>query len=334
MVSERSVDHETGLGHPESPARLTAALTGVGQSGVGEAMVFVPARKATRSELEGVHAGTYLDALERFCSTGGGNIDADTVAVASSWDAAVMAAGSGLEAIERLDRGEGEAAFCLVRPPGHHATRTRAMGFCLINNVAVAAGMLADRGERVMVLDWDAHHGNGTQDIFWADPRVLYVSMHESPLYPYSGAIDEMGEGEGLGLTLNIPLPAGVTGDVELAALDEVVAPVVDRFHPTWVLVSAGFDGHRNDPLTGMALSSGDFADLTRRMMEYGPAGRRLLFLEGGYDLEALADCVGACTAALVDVEYRPEPSTSGGPGRGSPALVREIIERRLDDQP
>lgn len=331
-VSERSLDHDTGRGHPESSDRLHAALAGVRQSGVGEATVPVPARKATRAELETVHSGAYLDALERFCLSGGGNIDADTVAAPASWDAALMAAGSGIDAIERLDRGEGDAAFCLVRPPGHHATRTRAMGFCLINNVAVAAGVLADRGEQVMVLDWDAHHGNGTQDIFWEDGRVLYVSMHETPLYPYSGAFDEMGKGQGLGLTLNIPLPAGVTGDVETAALDEVVAPVVDQFRPTWVLVSAGFDAHRNDPLTGMALSSGDFADLTRRMMEYAPAGRRLLFLEGGYDLEALADCTGACTAALVGVEYRPEAPTSGGPGRTALDAVKEF-GRRWEDR-
>lgn len=326
MVSDASIDHDTGRGHPESPIRLEAVLAGVNQSGVQESTALVPSRIAARSDLERVHTGSYLDALERFCSAGGGNIDADTVAVSASWHASLMAAGSGLEAVDRLDRGDGEAAFCMVRPPGHHATRSRAMGFCLINNIAVTAAMLADRGERVLVLDWDAHHGNGTQDIFWDDGRVLFVSLHEHPLYPYSGAVDEIGAGEGLGLTVNIPLPSGATGDIELAVLDEVVSPVVDNFAPTWVLVSAGFDAHRSDPLTGLGLSSGDFADLTRRMMEYAPSGRRVLFLEGGYDLKALADSTGACVAALLGENYRPEPSTSGGPGRSAIAAAKEVV--------
>lgn len=190
------------------------------------------------------------------------------------------------------------------------------MGFCLLNNVALAATVLADRGEKVVVVDWDAHHGNGTQAAFYDDERVLYVSTHQWPLYPGTGALAEVGVGKGTGLTVNLPLPAGATGDVLLAGFDEVVAPAVAAFGPTWVLVSAGFDAHRRDPLTGMALSSGDFADLTHRVLDFAPAGRRLLFLEGGYDLEALADSTGACLAALAGVDHRPEPATSGGPGR------------------
>ena len=310
------LDHDTGPGHPERPARLQAVLAGVDQSDARDALVRVAPRAATRDELERVHPATYLDAIERFCLSGGGDLDHDTVAVAAAWEAAVLAAGAGVDAVERLDAGEGDAAFLAVRPPGHHATPSRAMGFCLLNNVAVTAASLVARGERVLIVDWDAHHGNGTQDAFYRDPRVVYVSMHEYPLYPYTGGLEETGDGAGVGSNVNLPLPAGATGDVYLAALDEVVAPIVEREQPTWLIVSAGFDAHRRDPLTGLALTAGDFGDLTARVLEYVPAGRRLFFLEGGYDLQALADSSAACVGALEGLDHRSEPATSGGPGR------------------
>jgi acetoin utilization deacetylase AcuC-like enzyme len=315
-TSERFAVHDTRRGHPERPARLDAVLAGIESADVGDALVRVAPRAATRAELEGAHPPDFLDAMERFCASGGGAIDGDTAAVEASWAAAVLAAGAGPDAVERLDRGEADAAFCVVRPPGHHAMPARAMGFCLVNNVAVTAAALADRGERVLILDWDAHHGNGTQAVFYSDPRVLYVSLHEFPLYPFTGRLGETGAGDGVGTTLNLPLPAGLTGDVALAVMDEVVAPVVEAFAPSWLLVSAGFDGHRADPLTGLGLSSGDFADLTRRSLSFAPAGRRIAFLEGGYDLQALADSAGAFAAALVGEEHRPERATAGGPGR------------------
>jgi acetoin utilization deacetylase AcuC-like enzyme len=328
LTHPRFADHDTGLGHPERPARLRAVCSGIERSGVGEAVVPVAPRPATRDELERLHPAAYLDALERFCAGGGGRLDPDTEVVPDSWEAALLAAGAGPEAVERLDRGEAEAAFLAVRPPGHHATPSRAMGFCLLNNVAVTAAVLADRGERVAIVDWDAHHGNGTQDAFWADDRVLYVSLHEFPLYPFTGRLGERGTGPGAGLTVNLPLPAGATGDVALAALDDVVAPAIAAFQPTWLLVSAGFDGHRHDPLTGLGFSSGDFADLTRRVMAFAPPGRRILFLEGGYDLDALADSAGACVAALLDQDHRPEPATSGGPGREIVAAAVQALNQ------
>src|SRR5690606_15341955 len=157
------------------------------------------------------------------------------------------------------------------------------------NNVAVAAAALADRGERVLVVDYDAHHGNGTQDAFYGDPRVVYVSLHEHPLYPGTGTLDEVGRGAGLGTTINLPLPAGASGDTYRLAVDEVIAPMAASFDPTWLLLSAGFDAHRADPITGLGLTAGDFADLTAQLCSLVPAGRRLLFLEGGYDLDGLA---------------------------------------------
>jgi len=203
------------------------------------------------------------------------------------------------------------------------------MGFCLLNNVAIAAATLVAGGERVLVLDWDAHHGNGTQDAFWTDGRVLYVSLHQYPLYPGTGRLDDTGEGAGAGTTINVPLPAGATGDVYLAAMDDVVAPAAAAFSPTWVLVSAGYDAHRADPLTGLGLTSGDFADLTARAMELAPAGRRLFFLEGGYDLGALADSTAATLARLAGGDDRAEAASSGGPGHDAVRALVDLNSRR-----
>jgi acetoin utilization deacetylase AcuC-like enzyme len=307
--------HDTGPFHPERPARLEAVCAGIDAAGLREALVAFEARPATAAEIGLVHPGAFLERLAAFTASGGGNLDQDTVAVPASYAAALLAAGAGLEAVARLDAGEGDVAFCAVRPPGHHATPTRSMGFCLLNNVAVTARVLAARGERVLVVDYDAHHGNGTQDVFYADADVVYVSFHEFPLYPGTGGVPEMGEGDGYGATINFPLPSGATGDVYRTAMDHVLAPLVDQWRPTWLLVSAGFDGHRRDPITGLRLTAGDFADFTRALSEYVPAGRQIVFLEGGYDLEGLASSAGATLSEMCGERYRPEEPTSGGPG-------------------
>jgi len=320
------LEHDTGPWHPERPARLDAVAHGIEAAGLGPEVVQFSPRPATPAEVAAVHPGGYLDRIQAFTAAGGGSLDADTTASSGSYAAALLAAGAGLDAVERLDRGEGDAAFCAIRPPGHHATPRRPMGFCLVNNVAVCAASLVARGERVLVVDYDAHHGNGTQDVFYGDDRVVFVSIHEYPLYPGTGALEESGAGAGRGATVNVPVPAGATGDVYRDAVDKVVAPIAAAFCPTWLLVSAGFDAHRADPLTGLALSAGDFGDLAAAVAELVPPGRRVFFLEGGYDLQAVADGAGATAAALVGSRHRPERATAGGPGR---TVVDAVVRYR-----
>jgi acetoin utilization deacetylase AcuC-like enzyme len=322
LTHEHYLDHDLGRGHPERPDRLRAVLSGIDAAGLGDELLRRLPRPATVEELGRVHAPDLVGLVERSSAEGGGWLDADTATSAASFDAAVLAAGAGLTAVEALDAGEADSAFCAVRPPGHHATPVRSMGFCLFNNVAVTAAALADRGERVLIVDYDAHHGNGTQDIFWADPRVAYASFHQFPLYPGSGGLREVGEGDGRGTTVNLPLPAGSTGDAFRAGVEEVLAPFAARFQPSWLLLSAGFDAHRADPITDLGLSCGDYADLTLELVALVPPGRRIAFLEGGYDLDALAGSAAACVAALVGVRLVPEPPTTGGPGRDSVAAA------------
>ncbi|MGH9118821.1 MAG: histone deacetylase family protein [Acidimicrobiales bacterium] len=330
VTHPRYFDHDTGSGHPERPQRLTAVLEGAEQAGLGDELVWTEPRPAGDDDLERVHSRAYVEAVARFCASGGGWLDDDTIARPESYQAARLAAGAGLTAVDRLDAGEASAAFCAIRPPGHHAEPTQAMGFCLFNNVAVTAAALAGRGERVLIVDYDAHHGNGTQDTFIADPRVMYVSMHQFPLFPGTGRLDDVGTGPATGSTVNFPFPAGTTGDAFLAAVDEVVAPLSERWKPTWLLISAGFDAHRADPLTGLGLSAGDYADLTLRLLELVPPPRRVAFLEGGYDLDALAASTSSCLAALAGSRLVPEPVTAGGPGR-TVVGARKLVQDRLD---
>ena len=325
-------EHDGGRSHPERQARLFAVMEGVRDLGLDDAVVYPEFESALLDDLARVHSVAYLKELEAFCTQGGGNIDPDTYARADSWAAARRAAGAGLAALAELERRGDGVAVIPVRPPGPHATGDRAMGFCLVNNVAVAAASRTALGERVLIVDWDVHHGNGTQDIFWDHPDVLYVSTHQHPLYPGTGRTSEVGGAGAPGMTLNFPLPPGATGDVVRAALDEVARPSIEEFAPDWVFVSCGFDAHQADPLSELMLSSGDYAELARVVRDFAPRpGRLALFLEGGYDLDALRSSVEATMGALLGLRHHPPPPTVGGPGLSEVRATRDERLRAID---
>jgi len=280
--------HLTGAGHPERPERLPAVLGGL----EGLDLVAVVPRDATRGELEGVHEPGYIDAVRRAVEGGARELDADTMVSKDSYAAAVRAAGAALALGEAWLLGRIEAGFAAVRPPGHHAGPARAMGFCLFNNVAILARFLVARGKRVSILDWDVHHGNGTQEIFWSDPSVRHMDLHQYPLWPMTGLREDRGAGN----IWNIPMPPG-SGDKEyLAAFDNEVLPWLEDGEPDVLLISCGFDAHARDPLADQQLSTEAFALFTKKVARL-PV---LSLLEGGYDLEAIAASSRAHVAALI----------------------------------
>ena len=325
FTHESFLAHEPGVGHPERPDRLRAVRHGISAAGLEECVRLLMPEPASRSQLLAVHAESMVASVEALGAAGGGQIDADTVMNEASLQASKLAAGAGLTAIDVLAEGTDSAAFCAVRPPGHHATPHQSMGFCVFNSIAVTATALAEAGHRVAIVDVDAHHGNGTQDAFYDDPRVLFASIHQSPLYPGTGRFDEVGEGAAVGSTLNIPVPSGSTGDVYRKAVTELIVPALERHDADHLLISAGFDSHRDDPLTDLGLSSADQADVIAEVVGNVDAPP-VIFLEGGYDLEALANGVGATLGALSGVSFRPEPPTAGGPGG---EVVDAIVEFR-----
>lgn len=293
--SERCLDHDTGDRHPENPDRLRAIRRGLTKR---HAVEYTEASPATREAVTAVHDDDYVDELEAFCADGGGNWDPDTVAGEDTWDAALTAAGLAQWAADTALDGETgrKTPFSIGRPPGHHAVTADAMGFCFFNNAAVAAQHVidADRADRVAILDWDVHHGNGTEDIFYDRGDVLYASIHEDGLYPATGEITETGEGDGEGTTVNLPLAAGA-GDADYCyAIDEAIGPAFDRFGPDLVIVSAGFDAHRHDPISRMRVSSEGYALLTDRVRTIADDldAAVAYVLEGGYGLDTLAEGV------------------------------------------
>ncbi len=286
-TDERFRRHEPPGAHPERPARLEAIDRALVDAGLVARTIPVAARPATRAELEAAHAPEYLDELEREISGKQGWLDPDTYFSPDSWEVALLAAGATVELATRVASGALDGGAAFVRPPGHHATRDTAMGFCLINNVAVAAAVLRASGARPAIFDWDVHHGNGTESIFAADPDVLYLSTHEWPQYPGTGPASYTGIGRGVGATVNVPLPAGTDGAAYLAAYRARIAPALEKFRPDVLLVSAGFDAHRDDPLGGLALDEATYVEVLADLRRIQP--RTALVLEGGYDLPAIA---------------------------------------------
>jgi acetoin utilization deacetylase AcuC-like enzyme len=288
-------EHVTGVGHPECPARLAGIREALDRSGLAAKCVRVPVSRATDEALCRVHDGQHVRRVEEACASGNRFIDSmDTAICPASARIARLAAGSLAALAAEVAASRLDAGLAVVRPPGHHAERDLAMGFCLFNNVAVAAAHLRAECavERVLIVDWDVHHGNGTQHIFEDDPAVFYYSSHQMPLYPGTGYARERGTGRGVGATLNVPLRPGDRDDRFLGGLTESLVPAMESFHPQFVLISAGFDAHRADPLGGLSLSTEAFAEATRILRGIADrfaSGRIVSALEGGYDLDALA---------------------------------------------
>jgi len=296
VIDRRFQDHDTGWGHPERPARIASLLSALDE-GYGREHQHIEPRSATVDEIARVHHRQHIERVAASRDQERSAFDADTPVSAHSYETSLLACGGLLQLVDSVMAGEVDNGFALVRPPGHHAEADRAMGFCLFNNVAVAARHLQQRHglERVMIVDWDVHHGNGTQHTFEDDPSVLYLSTHQYPFYPGTGAAHQVGLGDGDGRTVNLPLPAGCGDGEFIHAFTNVVEPVCRQFAPQFVLISAGFDAHLRDHLAGMRVSADGFAAMARILLRAAAetAGHRCAaVLEGGYDLEALTESV------------------------------------------
>ncbi|MEO8370103.1 MAG: histone deacetylase [Candidatus Solibacter sp.] len=295
--------HLAGVQHPERPERYDAVMDGLADAGLLGRVQRLPVRTVTEDELLLCHTGQYLATARRDIGSGRPYLSTgDTDVTSESWNVAERAAGSVLNAVDAVLTGGARNAFCAIRPPGHHANAGRGMGFCIFNNVAIAARYAQRKHglSRVMIVDWDVHHGNGTQDIFYQDGSVFFYSSHQWPLYPGTGRADETGEAEGEGTTMNFPFPAGSGRAEILGAIQQHLLPVAASFKPELVLISAGFDSRIGDPLGRFTLTDEDFADLTRTVMSIGD-GRVVSLLEGGYNLAGLALAAAAHVAALLE---------------------------------
>ncbi len=321
--SERFSEHQTPPGHPESPARAGIMDVVAGEWRAAGHTVTLP-RRATRTELALVHADSYLQQISALQGRSVA-LDADTFTSPDTVTTAELAAGAAVLAVEQVREARGTRAFVLARPPGHHAERDRAMGFCFYNSIAVAAASARRAGvARVAIVDYDVHHGNGTQHIFDADANVLYISTHQYPFYPGTGAANEIGTGAGAGFTVNLPMEMGATDDDYRLVFEKVVLPVLAQFKPELLLVSAGFDAHERDPLGSMRVSTEGFGAMTAelcRVADEHCQGRLVALVEGGYDLSALKECCMTVTDVLAGKHSPAWPTSPHKSTRGSEAV-------------
>jgi len=325
-----SLEHDTGA-HPERPERMVAIERRLRDPGWTE-LDWRLSGPASRAQIEAVHPSRYVTAIEELCRMGGGDLDVDTVVSAGSWEAALHAAGGTVQLVDLLLAGEAPAGFSAHRPPGHHAEPSRAMGFCVFNNVAVAAAHAVEAHalRRVAILDWDVHHGNGTNDIFHSRSDVLYISIHEWPLYPGTGPTEDEGSGAGEGYTINLPVGAGADDALYVSLVERVVVPILSEYEPQLVLVSAGYDAHVRDPLASCRVTEAGYAAMTvalhRLCRRLGiPLG---LALEGGYDLTGLSESVAATLEALMDGASPRRASDSRSPHPSALDAARRLSRR------
>ncbi len=306
----RFLAHETGS-HPERAARIRGLDERLAQTGLEKQCRRVSWTELSRQRLARVHSLAYADEVWAMAKSGGGDLDADTVVSPDSYGVALLAAGSVCDATERILRGEDSQALCLVRPPGHHAMMNRAMGFCLFNNVALAAVTAIDEldVDRVLIVDWDVHHGNGTQHTFWEEPRVGFLSIHRYPFYPGTGHEDETGGGRGAGTVMNLPAEFGISRQDYLAVFGDALDRFASKIKPELIFISAGFDAHHADPVGNLGLETEDFATLTRTVLDVADvhaSGRVISVLEGGYNPPILADCIETHLAEMVKRNHKP----------------------------
>lgn len=332
VVDRAYLKHEPGEFHPERPERI-GVLLDLAEQLDEQKFELLPPTAATRFEIESCHSSDYVALVESTSKTNQYTLDGDTITCRDSFSVGLLAVGGLLRLLDAIAAADIANGFALVRPPGHHALRNRAMGFCLFNTIAIGARHLkrAHGAKRILIMDWDVHHGNGTQEAFYDDPSVLFISTHQFPFYPGTGAMDEIGVNDGEGCTINVPLPAGC-GDAEyLRVFEEIVAPAANKFEPEWILVSAGFDPHRRDPLGGMNVTEegfGAMAEILLRLAERHADGKIAFLLEGGYDLAALQKSVAAVLNAMQQRTLNDSPFAKSEKIQPLIRRIRQIHEK------